>query len=336
MFSCPRCGTGISQRTRMCPTCGIAFAQPQSAAGQGLGSMRKVAIGAVLAVTGLAFAFAGMHFSGSFRSKPVVAKTNPAMSATGQANRPTLNATGTGDSSTLSIPGEASPQPILTSQGNSAPTMQQAAPAPTPAMQDAAPAPSPILQDQPVTMPDDVRRWLEHLERIERARQALATQQLSSAVALLGNMKSQELQGAMDSDEDTTQDAARRRANQRASDYANSAEGLRASWNELLGRFKSVPPPAACVGVQAQYLTALGQTGSMILELVNIARNANQNPQAALQALTAMQGTSTGRIDTAAKATDGAVLQVCQRYNTNKWFEIKADFGAGLMQQLGY
>ncbi len=341
MKNCPRCGTSTRSGWTLCPRCGV-FLQSGAAPLAPTGNNRRLMVIAVCAVAILAAAAAGLHFSGSLQREAKAPRTSPMLAETGRGTPSVFDSRGVATAPTLSVAGTSTTAPILNEEGTPMPaTMSQTEtpPATAPIMSQAAPAPSevPLLNAAPSTaMPDDVRKWLEHLERIERERQSLAASELSSAVTMLTTLKAEDVTQGLDPNADDSQAEADRRVRQRQNRYADTANTLRRSWEDLGRRFTAISAPTICLDAQGQYRKTLSETGAMMQELISAVRTAAQNPQAALSALTAMQGTSKSRIDAPARATDSDVASICQKYNTPKWFEIKGDVGGGIMSQLGY
>lgn len=73
----------------------------------------------------------------------------------------------------------------------------------------------------------------------------------------------------------------------------------------------------------------------MMGALSDASNKASEDPTQSLEILTSMLGTSGGRIDNAAVATDRKVAEVCNKYQVRKWFDIAADVGGGIMGRLG-
>jgi hypothetical protein len=193
------------------------------------------------------------------------------------------------------------------------------------------------MQVEQKGMPDDVRRWLEHLQKIEQARVALAANQLTGAVKTLTSLQAGDMSWAMgDGDDDNSQDAVKRKQNERAQKVGGDMQSMQTAWRTLSNAFNAVPPPAECAGIKSNYDQVIGQTGSMILDIVAQLQSASNDPQSAVAALTAMQGQSKSKIDVPARAADQGVANVCRRYDTVKWFDIQSDVGAGTMSQLGF
>lgn len=194
--------------------------------------------------------------------------------------------------------------------------------------------PTPVLSSGAGEMPDDVRTWLEHLRKIESARIALATGEVQDAAQVLMGLQSSDLTRALDEDADSQEDE-RRSALERAGKVAGDMGTMRQAWRTLQTAFDSVSAPAECASIQRSYDQVIGETGAMIVEIVGAMRSASDDPQAAVKALTAMQGQSKARIDVPARMSDQGVDQLCRKYGAVKWFDIQNDIGSGVMGRLG-
>jgi hypothetical protein len=187
-----------------------------------------------------------------------------------------------------------------------------------------------------IRMPDDIYNWLEHLRKTEELRKSLSADQIGELTVMMTKMKTSSITDAMKSL--FTADESPIPIDENAPDKDSlllDAKKQREEWKKLNEYFLSYPPPAECVPIQASYTQALGETGAMIVEILDAVNLASESPDKAVAALTKMQGTSGGRIDTLAKQTDEQVGDVCRKYETRKWFGISGDVGGGFMSQLG-
>ncbi len=228
---------------------------------------------------------------------------DPNLQATGRTGPSTLPATGEQGPNSLSVTGQA--QPNLPAVG------------------------------QKVVMPDDVRKWLEHLERIEKRRVDMASRQVGQALEMLvalqagGTMPM--LQGLLD-EAATGED---QNIKGPVKDTVDSAEKIRADWRQLNEDFNSYPPPAECVPIRNDYDVALRETGAMISDILGAVERADEDRSGALAALMKMRGTSK-HIDASAVDTDDGVQRICDKYETRKWFKVTADIGGGMMSRGGF
>ncbi len=190
--------------------------------------------------------------------------------------------------------------------------------------------------DSHAVMPDDVRKWLEHLERIERKRGQLAMKQFAQALvdksALAGGATMEILKGLL-RDAETGGDSPE--VETPAQSIKSKNETYKTEWTTLTDEFLAFPPPAECVPTRDKYNFVLSETKSMILEIMEKIDNSTKDPDAAVAELTAMLGTSTSRIDAPGGETDDLVSRICNKYETRKWFSISKDFGGGLTGAFG-
>lgn len=220
----------------------------------------------------------------------------------------------------LQVQGAQPNEPILQAPGNTAP---------------------PVLPRETVrrVMPDDVRAWLEHLERIERMRVSTSQSQMASAATMLTALQLggtlEQMQGLLDAANDPFNTPTPTRAPAVAEAEATLSQ-FRTAWNDIIFQFEQFPPPAECVPIRNAYDRVLRETGTMILDIVTAIKRSEEDRQGALQALMGMQGQSARRIGEPARQADDLVAEICARYETRKWFNILPDIGGGLMQRIGF
>jgi hypothetical protein len=246
-----------------------------------------------------------------------------------------------GQRPTLAAAGASSRGPnLLSARGETPDTnmVQEQGSTPTPALlASETRTTAPTLREDQSGMPSDIRRWLEHLERIEKMRNTLAATQMMQAVSQMARLQAQDMTSMMgDGDGDDGEAAANRKMDERANGYARETDAMRRAWIDLATQFHAVPPPGECMGARANYDQVIGNTGSMMLEIINAVRSASKDRERALQTLQSMQGQSNDRIDRYAKETDSIVAEICRRYDTPKWFDIRGDIGGDVMSKLGF
>lgn len=301
---------------RFCPGCGAAVAGEGvsgSALIQDIQSKRK------LGMTGLIALIAGLAALSVFFA------VNGFLTA--QANKPPTGL--------AKVKGEKGPTGIVMSEGEDAPTgltQIQGDPPPNDLTQiQGEPPPTGVAQVQApdeVTMPEDIRRYLEFLEAIEKERVRLAKNQISEAMLQLtqlqglGGMADMVNQLADPDDVPKPNDGPRKQVE-------TSAHDVRAAWRALSDKFAGTPPPSECLTLRNNYEECLTSTGRMVSEILDNIRQAADNPQKALSALQNMQGTSGDRIDVYGKKADNQVQDICDKYKTKKWFSITGDVGGG-------
>ncbi len=191
----------------------------------------------------------------------------------------------------------------------------------------------PVLSQsaQRVEMPADVRRWLEHLEAIEKRKNDLSMKQLSQMAVLMQQMKV--LGGGMglwNEEEvgfggDTGPSETTK----------TSFDALRPEWNQLIQDFHNYPPPAECKPIADDYARAINEIPGMNSDLADILAGVSTDPAASLERVMKIQNTSSGVIDRYLGTTDSKVGDICRKYETRKWFDIKTDVGGGLLGKFG-
>lgn len=332
---CFRCGGPVAHGANCCSHCGQPFAPPKRTGG---GKRRAASIlFAALAVIGAALVglpklgvkipgmstLSAKNSGGSQQSLVARGQSGFAGSLVADAvagNGGALDAESQQAEATLSALGEAPASTLAATSEAAKPTLAVSGSAPAPVFQAPASAPG---------MPKDVFEWLKHLQKCEASRMSIAQSQLASGVALLGNLQKGQAEDAL-SEED-----ASKKTGERTGQVSTDASHMRQAWVSLLQEFDRVPAPAECAGLKATYDVVLQKTGSMILDIVDAIANASHDPQGALALLTKMQGTSASQIDQPAKEADNDLGAICRKYETDKWFDVKADFGGGLMSALG-
>lgn len=212
---------------------------------------------------------------------------------------------------------------------------QGEAPAGIPLKAEGSAPAAPITQHaENVTMPDDIRKWLEHLERIEKRKNDLTIRQLSQMAVLLQQMKVlgggmgllNEEEGGYGGDTGPSETAK------------NSFDTLRPEWNQLIADFRGYPPPAECRPIADDYYRAVSEIPGMNADLAGILESIAGSPEnaaGALEKVMKLQNTSKNVIDKYLGETDDKVGSVCRKYETKKWFDIKSDVGGGLMGKFG-
>jgi len=179
-----------------------------------------------------------------------------------------------------------------------------------------------------IKMPDDIRKWLEHLERIEKRKNDLAMQQVANMMVLMQKMKvlGGDLGALTDPDSEATS----------PTDTAQSEfKDLTPEWNKLISDFQAYPPPAECKPIADDYNHALNEIPGMMADITDLLKTAASDPQNALTKAYKLQNTSSNGIDKYLGRTDDGVGDICRKYETSKWFSIKTDVGGGLMSKFG-
>jgi hypothetical protein len=137
-------------------------------------------------------------------------------------------------------------------------------------------------------------------------------------------------------DGDESQASGRARDPQAPSRVVGSASNMTSDWHRLIQAFGAWPAPSECAGLKENYDQVLSETGNMIEEIVSVVSNIGEDPMSAIGKLEQMRGKSSSRIDARAKQVDDGVADLCRKYDTPKWFEVKSDFGGGSLSSLGF
>lgn len=177
-------------------------------------------------------------------------------------------------------------------------------------------APSTPLQvpAQTAEMPNEVRTYLAHLSRIEAQRQSMARQQASNLTAMMGAMQAA---GASNPGEGDPLEQAR--------NVNSNARQMEDAWTQLGSQFDAVNPPQECAALAASYRQLLGETATMIEQIVSVVGGMS-DPQSALNSLKGMQGSSS-KIDLLAQGAEQQLVQLYARYQSIPTFHIAQDLG---------
>lgn len=193
------------------------------------------------------------------------------------------------------------------------------------------PKPSLQLPREPgVSMPNDIRAWLEHLERIEKARVRLSKDQIRNlmidkseldATAYADVLKSFLGEGYTSGETPPEYDSKNR-----ASEIVDS---IRPDWKALAEEFETVPPPEECREIAGKYSQVLRETGAASKDVNDIMERLGGDPHEAIKKLKDLLKSHETRIDKPAIEVDHAVEDICDKYDTRKWFDIAGDIGNG-------
>jgi len=202
-----------------------------------------------------------------------------------------------------------------------------------PILPSVADAPPPVLLDpqtQGPRMPDEVRQWLMHLERIERQRIQMAARQIGEIAVSMAMIRGagatqQVLDGLLGGDADAIDGGAP------SEKVAQDTQAQQDAWQKLIADYEALPPPPECVPLANSYRQTLTQTSVMMTEVLRALAHSQEDPQSALAALYAMQGQSASRIDAAAGQSNSELGAVCAKYNERPWFTIQTDAKGGMM-----
>lgn len=201
-------------------------------------------------------------------------------------------------------------------------------------LQSRGTGPDPTLHSTRKTMPKPIRDWLEHLARIERRKQALGSKQVEQMQLLKSTLTGA---GGLTSPEDvesmTDPDYNSFPSIEKA---AAMITELKPDWEQLVKDFDSYPPPPECQEIANQYGGAMDSIISTIDKVLNIVESVNLTSQGDIKgSAEEVRGVGRGHrrgIDGNFERADDLVKEVCDKYETPKWFKIDAHGGsAGLL-----
>jgi len=173
--------------------------------------------------------------------------------------------------------------------------------------------------------PDDIIEYLKHLQQVEAQRQAMqrdltpAFNAFVNAVAMRATIDEQEMQ-------------------QRMSAVQQAPQEYSQKWTQLSHFFESKQPPPACAPLHEAYRKMLASTIAYMTKVYLALQQAQTDPNAALQALTQMQGTASTDVDTQILQANFELQQVLEKYKLRRYFPgfvISGDGGLNLRSIFG-
>jgi hypothetical protein len=202
-------------------------------------------------------------------------------------------------------------------------------PAPPVMAAKADPAPPVLPADN--AMPKDVLDWLEHLRKTD-AESATAARGLVGPLLKMAVINPTTMGLSQEQMFGEDGPAVEKPPTQ---NLEKEVEKNRTEWARIRDFYHQLPPPAECAAIAAEYETVVSEKELMTTEIMKKVQDASTDPQGAIDALTKSYGTSSTRIDAAAKRADALVQQICDKYKTRKWFSLDADPLGGLMPSVG-
>ncbi len=174
----------------------------------------------------------------------------------------------------------------------------------------------------PVKMPGNIYDWLKHLEKCEAERIAVTTGQVGEAMTEQAKLKAT---GGVDAIQDALNGIDDPNAQLRSptEGLARLLKMMHDQTMQVQQRFQAVPPPAECGPIAAAYTQALNETAAQMGEI------GDHLAAGDVQKLLTMKGKSNEGIDSAGKRTDRLVGEICNKYNTAKWFSVSGDILPG-------
>lgn len=194
----------------------------------------------------------------------------------------------------------------------------------------ASPIESPKLKGRD-GMPDDIRAWLEHLERIEAKRLELARSQITSLMVSMEEIKGAELGNELAEILGGDPTEGERTEAPSVSKARDIAANVKPQWQQLNTDFEAKPPPEACRTIAADYSQTLRETGATVGDIIDVINNLGTDPHSAVARLREIMGANKKMIDEPALRADKGVQAICDQYEERKWFSIKGDVGGGGM-----
>jgi hypothetical protein len=188
---------------------------------------------------------------------------------------------------------------------------------------------SPTLNSSRVTMPDDVRNWLAHLEKCEMKKRALTKKQSEELTDMIGDLKGA---GGLTVDDVNSWSDPDSTTLPVIDKVASIARELQPAWNDLKTYFDSYPPPKECKPIAEAFDDGLQSIPDEMQQLDGIVSGLNQTSDQAAgknarEKARAMSRDHRRKIDEPFSRTDQLVGEVCDKYQTRKWFSIDAHGG---------
>lgn len=294
IMKCARCSAEIPAQSQFCLRCGTpihatglpAHAAPAAAV---FPAPRQTNKPLIAAVTVLLLAILGV--AAFFVNSALTQKA---------ANR--------SNGQLVQAPGEGGAGALVQAPGNSHPS----APVQAPADSD----PNRIVQAPKLTINTaDIDDYLRFVKRCEDQKMVLIKQELAAALASSAGQLAKQAEAATD--------------DQKSKDYlpgvAKESTGFEADWNNLTKVFTGRTPPQSCIQLHDAYYAHLGKIQGQFAAYHSALATAQSDPNKALQALTAMQGTASVEADKSARSADDELYDICKKYNLRKEYDIKTD-----------
>lgn len=197
---------------------------------------------------------------------------------------------------------------------------------------EAAPLEKAATAPEQIVMPDEIREWLKHLERMENEKQNLTIKQMADMKIF------EKMIGALGpsigemNPYDQTGDGGKSPEQFTKGKF----EELKPAWQKLKADFEAVPPPAECKPLADAFGQGLNEIPAMVEDLNQVMNEMNTDPSKALSAVQGMKNRSYSTIDRAFQEADGQLSAICDKYKTAKWFNIKTDVvGGSLLSKPG-
>lgn len=173
--------------------------------------------------------------------------------------------------------------------------------------------------------PADVIDYLKHLQRVEAQRQAMqrdltpAFNAFVNAMALRATIDESQFQQRMSAVQQAPQDYTQK-------------------WSQLSQLFESKQPPPTCQPLHEAYRKMLSATIAYMTRVYLALEQAQTDPNAALQALSQMQGSASTDVDTQILQANFELQNVLEKYDLRRYFPgfvISGDSGLNLRSIFG-
>lgn len=168
----------------------------------------------------------------------------------------------------------------------------------------------PAVNQTGVTMPEDVRKWLEHLKNIDKQREAYNSTFAVKLIGMVGSLQP----GTYFEEEPAREEEAARRS--KASGVVDDVEAFFA---KLTNDFQALPPPAECGPIASEYASMLLESRSMLGQISTAVTNLDT------KSLEALQGTTYQRLDTKAEGTNDKIEAICDKYHEPNKYAVFVD-----------
>jgi len=165
------------------------------------------------------------------------------------------------------------------------------------------------LEKQKTEPPADVVAYLEHLKRVEKARQDTSAKELNDLVAKAPDI----IAKAFPFDEDFE-------APQSGKELSGQASQFSKEWQQIASYFLSVQPPQACALLAGKYYDSLREFVSVMGSFQDAV---GKTDLAKLKQIKRTQAS----VDQKLTAADQELGNVCRRFGIEKTFSVQADTG---------
>ncbi|MGI8923557.1 MAG: hypothetical protein ACR2HJ_05865 [Fimbriimonadales bacterium] len=164
-------------------------------------------------------------------------------------------------------------------------------------------------------MPEDVRKWLEHMKRVDEKRERFNSDFAQTLLKSIAKLRP----GAFIEESEANADQARR-----SGEAGQVVASVDTFFSDLTREFQSLAPPAECRPIAEKYSSVLLETRNILTEVIS---GINSGDTASLEKL---QGTSYKRIDAGAAETNDRIGALCSKYREPNRYSVFVDKGNGL------